>query len=76
MFIIQVTTVKNIDIINVTVEMTLEEAIIFSNQQAQRALGLVCSRTLKFIEEVNVYITSTQIGGFVATFIDGEWEVE
>tara|TARA_S200002703_G_scaffold23886_1_gene20762 strand:+ start:231 stop:491 length:261 start_codon:yes stop_codon:yes gene_type:complete len=76
MFIIQVTTTKNIELVNVTADMTFEDAIIFADQQANRARGLMCPRTLEITDEAYAYITSTVIGGFVASFIDGEWEVE
>ena len=78
MFTLQVTTENTIDLINATLEnITLEEAIIIADRQAQLAIGnLIHPQTNDFVKSVCVFISSSVIGGFVATFIDGEWSVD
>lgn len=78
MFTLQVTTDNTIDLITATLEnITLEEAIIIADRQAQLAIGnLIHPQTLDYVESVCVFISSSVIGGFVATFMDGEWSVD
>ena len=77
MFTLQVTTTNNINLVTATLEnITLADAIIIADRQADIAKGLLHPKTLELCGAVNVFISSSVLGGFVATFTDGEWEVD
>lgn len=77
MFTLQVTTTNNIDIVTATLEnISLADAIIIADRQADIAKGLLHPKSLELCGDVNVFISSSVLGGFVATFTDGEWEVD